>query len=115
MANPDEKKEFLRRMLLLMKDGMTNEEVARQFSVSVEKINVSLRQVRANRKKGTVVRGVWFVLLEMFLLPEDDPQRTDLTDDEIFELWFNGEDHGDEWLNVLSTVRAVLAKIKEGT
>jgi hypothetical protein len=37
----------------------------------------------------------------------------DLTDDEIHALWWADKDHGDEWLNVLSTVRAVLAKIKE--
>jgi hypothetical protein len=39
--------------------------------------------------------------------------KLDLTDDEIHALWWADKDHGDEWLNVLSTVRAVLAKIKE--
>jgi len=37
----------------------------------------------------------------------------DLTHDEIHALWWADKDHGDEWLNVLSTVRAVLAKLKE--
>jgi len=36
-------------------------------------------------------------------------QRKPLTDDQIKEIWLNGKDHGDDWLDVQGIARAVEA------
>jgi len=37
------------------------------------------------------------------------PQRQPLTDDQIKEIWLNGKDHGDDWLDVQGIARAIEA------
>ena len=41
------------------------------------------------------------------------PQRKPLTDEEIKEIWLNGKDHGDDWLDVQAIARAIEAALLE--
>jgi len=43
------------------------------------------------------------------------PQRTwvDLTEKKIKDIWLNGKDHGDDWLDILALARSFEAELKE--
>jgi hypothetical protein len=41
--------------------------------------------------------------------PAQLAQRKPLTDDQIKEIWLNGKDHGDDWLDVQGIARAIEA------
>ena len=40
-------------------------------------------------------------------------QRNPLTDEEIKQIWLNGKDHGDDWLDVQAIARAIEAALLE--
>ena len=71
--------------------------------------------------RGNALGGAKDWRVNVGLKPEDGdvglytapPQRKPLTDEEIKQIWLNGKDHGDDWLDVQAIARAIEAALLE--
>jgi hypothetical protein len=73
-----------------------HEETGRTMCVDAQQVEWGFEKGKPRLKK----------IAPLYTAP---PQRKPLTDDQIKEIWLNGKDHGDDWLDVQGIARAIEA------